>query len=100
MKYHTNCAWQVLLVLVFNLMRGWQVATDAAPGEGDGKCRTGHLFDAIHNARFTWPDPPGLVVRPQGRCTQDVGVIPAVRSTFETLRQGLDEYRGLLSYRG
>ena len=97
MKYHANSAWQILSVLSFNLMRGFQVATDAAPRKTDGKRRTRHVFDAIHTARFTWLNRPGLVVGPQGRCTLDVGVIPAVRSKFEALRQGLDEYRRFLS---
>ncbi len=86
-----------LSVLSFNLMRGFQVATDAAPRKTDGKRRARHVFDAIHTARFTWLNRPGLVVKPQGRCTLDVGVIPAVRSKFEALRQGLDKYRRFLS---
>lgn len=97
MKYHGNSAWQMLSVLSFNLMRGFQVATDAAPRKTDGKRRARHVFDAIHTARFTWLNRPGLVVRPQGRCTLDIGTFPAVRSKFEALRQGLDEHRRFMS---
>lgn len=96
-KYHANSAWQVLSIIAFNLMRGFQVATDAPARPTNLKRRTKHCFESIHTARFTWLNRPGLIRRPQGKETLDVGTIPEVFLKFTAIQTALAEHRRFMS---
>lgn len=89
MRFEANSAWQVLNIIAFNLMRGLQANTTAAPRRGNRKRRTVHRFELIHTLRYRFINRAGLLVQPNGRATLDVGDNTMVRERFETIRQAL-----------
>jgi len=52
MRYAANSAWQLLSVLAFNLMRGFQLATTAAPRGATRTRRSRFRFETIHTLRY------------------------------------------------
>lgn len=82
MKYAANGAWQMLSVLAFNLMRSFQVATTAERRAPTPKRRAIHRFEAIQTLRYTCLQRAGVIVRPDGYATLDVGCSPAVAERF------------------
>jgi hypothetical protein len=90
MRYAANGAWQMLSVLAFNLMRGFQAAT-TAPKRHVGRKRSAvYLFESIHTLRALLLQRAGIIVRPSGYPTLDVGTSTAVRDRFERLDRLLD----------
>ena len=81
-RYEANSAWQVLSVLAFNLVRCFQMASTAQPRTANRKRRTLHIFESIHTLRFELFNRAGLLLRPAGRATLDVGTNSAVRDRF------------------
>jgi Transposase DDE domain group 1 len=82
MKYAANGAWQMLSVLAFNLMRGFQVATTAERRGPTRKRRSLFAFETIHTLRFAFLQRAGVIVHPDGYATLDVGRSPAVIERF------------------
>lgn len=88
-SYHANCAWQVIAVLAFNLTRGLQAAIATADRGITAKRRARVLLKSIHTLRFEWINRAGLLVRPNGQATLDVGSTPSVRGHFESIGSAL-----------
>lgn len=88
-RYGANSTWQVLSILAFNLMRQFQVATTAARRTPSRKRRTIYSFETIETLRYQCLQRAGLLVRPEGRCTLDVGTTPLVKRRFAAIHQGL-----------
>ena len=88
-RYAANSAWQLLSVLAFNLMRGFQVATGAERRAGDRKRRARYRFQTIHTLRYQCLQRAGLLVRPAGRATLDVGIASGVRRRFSQMLSSL-----------
>jgi len=90
MKYAANGAWQMLSVLAFNLMRGFQIATTAERRGLTRKRRSLFGFETIQTLRFTCLQRAGVIVHPDGYGTLDVGPSPAVVERFRRLDQMLE----------
>jgi hypothetical protein len=88
-SYQANSAWQIFCLLAFNLTRGFQAATIAAPRRQNRKRRTTRRFLSIHTLRFRLLNRAGLIVSPNGRPTLDVGTAPDVRRNFEKIESAL-----------
>ena len=88
-RYGANSAWQVLSILAFNLMRGFQVATTASRRSPNRKRRTLYGFETIETLRYQCLHRAGLLVRPEGRSTLDVGTSPPVKRRFAFIHEGL-----------
>ena len=85
MRYAANSAWQMLSVLAFNLMRGFQIATTAKRRSSTRKRRSLFAFETIQTLRFTCLQRAGVIVHPDGYATLDVGRSPAVIERFQRL---------------
>jgi hypothetical protein len=85
MRYAANSAWQLLSVLAFNLMRGFQLATTAERRGATRKRRSWFRFETIHTLRYLCLHRAGVIVRPDGYATLDVGPAPAVAERFKRL---------------
>jgi hypothetical protein len=88
MRYAANSAWQLLSVLAFNLMRGFQVTT-APRRAATRKRRALHCFETIHTLRYLYLHRAGLVLHPDGRPTLDIGRSVSVRRRFQHVEQQL-----------
>ncbi len=88
-KFGANSAWQVLSVLAFNLMRGFQVATTAPRRSANRKRRTIHRFESIHTLRYQFIHRAGVLVHPNGRSTLDVGTSDVVTQRFTAIDRRL-----------
>ena len=89
MQYHANSAWQVFSVLAFNLMRGMQLTLAPVARARTWKRRTLIALKSIHTLRFEWINRAGLLVRPNGQATLDVGNTPSVREHFQNINDAL-----------
>lgn len=90
MRYAANSAWQMLSVLAFNLMRGFQTATTAERRGATRKRRSLFRFESIHTLRALCLQRAGIIVRPDGYATLDVGPSPAVVDRFTRLDRLLE----------
>lgn len=89
MRYAANGAWQMLSVLAFNLMRGFQIATTAERRSSTRKRRSLFPFETIQTLRFTCLQRAGVIVHPNGYATLDVGRSPALAERLRRLDQFL-----------
>lgn len=89
MRYAANSAWQLLSVIAFNLMRGFQVLTTAECRKTSLKRRCVYAFESIHTLRYLFVHRAGLITRPDGRATLDVGRSAAVKDRFSFVDQRL-----------
>ena len=89
MRYAANSAWQLLSVLAFNLMRGFQVVSTAPRRSPTRKRNCLRRFETIHTLRYLYLHRAGLVLHPDGRPTLDVGSSPAVRHRFQNVERQL-----------
>jgi hypothetical protein len=78
-----------LSVLAFNLMKGFQVATMATFRDSSRKRRALFLFEMIQTMRYKWINRAGMIVRPDGYLTLDVGGNPKIRKRFLGIDQRL-----------
>ena len=85
MRYAANSAWQILSVLAFNLVRGFQLATTAERRPATRKRRTVFRFETIHTLRYRCFARAGVLLYPDGYATLDVGPAPAVVDRFTRL---------------
>lgn len=85
MRYAANSAWQLLSVLAFNLVRGFQLATTAERRAATRKRRAVFRFETIHTLRYLCFDRAGVLLHPDGYATLDVGRAPAVVDRFQRL---------------
>jgi len=85
MRYAANSAWQCLSVLAFNLSRSFQRATTAPRRTASRKRRTLFVFETIHTLRALCLQRAGVLARPHGCATLDVGRVPAIAERFERL---------------
>ena len=90
MRYAANSAWQLLSVLAFNLARGFQTATLAEKRRASRKRRSLFRFETIHTLRALCLQRAGVIVRPGGYATLDVGCSPAVLDRFTRLDRLLE----------
>ena len=88
-RYQANSAWQVLSIIAFNMMRGFQAKTTAEGRRTNRKRRTLRRFEQIHTLRYRFLNRAGLLVHPNGRSTLDVGNNLVVRERFESICRGL-----------
>lgn len=84
-RYEGNSAWQVMSIMAFNLMRGFQRKTTAPARRANRKRRTVRRFELIHTLRYRFLNRAGLLVHPNGRATLDVGDNAMVRERFESV---------------
>jgi hypothetical protein len=89
MRYAANSAWQLLSVLAFNLMHGFQIATDAARRGPTMKRRALYRFETIHTLRYQVLHRAGVLLRPDGYQIVDVGPSPGVADRFKALDRAL-----------
>ena len=87
MKYAANSLWQLLSVMAFNLVRGFQALTTAERRGRTRKRRSVYRFESIHTLRYLYLHRAGVIVRPDGYATLDVGCSPAVAERFKRLDQ-------------
>lgn len=88
-RYAANSAWQMLSVLAFNLMRSMQVATTSSKRTPNRKRRVLYRLASIQTMRYQFISRAGIVVRPGGRPTLDVGDTPRVTAVFKEIAQAL-----------
>lgn len=88
-RYEANSAWQLLSVLAFNLTRGFQRTTSAPKRTANRKRRSLWRFESIHTLRYQLLHRAGLLVRPGGRLTLDVGTAEAVKEKFMMIHRQL-----------
>lgn len=87
-RYNANSAWQVLSILAFNVMRGLQASVTERRST-NRKRRAIRVFETIHTLRYRFINRAGLLVRPNGRATLDVGDNIMVRERFQAVEQAL-----------
>ncbi len=90
MQHEANAAWQILSVLAFNLSRAFQAATTATRRSPNGKGTCHYRFENIRTLRFKLLNRAGLITRPGGKTTLDVGRTPQVVKSFEQVRRKLE----------
>ncbi len=90
-RYQGNSAWQMLSVLAFNLLRLFQMSSTAPSRNGNRKRRTLRVFESIQTLRFELFNRAGLLLRPSGRATLDVGNNHIVRQRFTNTARCLDQ---------
>ena len=83
-RYAANSAWQLLRVLAFNLMRGFQMVTTAERRGAKRKPQPLPLRDDSH-AALRCLHRAGVIVPPDGCATLHVGLSPAVVDRFTCL---------------
>jgi len=88
-RYQANSAWQVLSIIAFNMMRGFQAKTTVERRRTNRKRRTLRRFEQIHTLHYRFLNRAGLLVHPNGRSTLDVGNNLMVRDRFESICRGL-----------
>jgi hypothetical protein len=89
MRYAANSAWQLLSVLAFNLMRGFQVLTTAECRNTSRKRRCVYRFETIDTLRYFFVHRAGIITRPNGIATLDVGCSRAAADRFRFVDQQL-----------
>jgi hypothetical protein len=85
MKYAANSLWQLVSVMAFNLVRGFQARTTAERRPRTRKRRAVYRFESIHTLRYLYLHRAGLIRHPDGYATLDVGCSPAVVERFKRL---------------
>lgn len=91
MRYAANGVWQILSVMAFNLMRGFQVATTAQVRTSTRTRRSLYRFARIETMRYECLGRAGVVVSPGGKPTLDVGRSHGVRKRFEFMEKRLQK---------
>jgi hypothetical protein len=89
LSYAANSAWQWFSILAFNLTRGFQRATTAPRRAANRKRRSLWRFDSIHTLRYQCLHRAGLLLRPCGYPTLDVGIAPSVRQRLHAIYRQL-----------
>ncbi len=87
-RYEANSASQIMSILAFNLMRALQTRTTERRGS-NRKRRTIRLFQSIHTLRYQFINRAGLLVRPDGRSTLDVGSNAIIRERFQAVERAI-----------
>jgi hypothetical protein len=87
-RYEANSAWQVMSILAFNLMRALQ-SEITERRKSNRKRRSIRIFQTIQTLRYQFINRAGLLVKPKGRSTLDVGSSPTVRGRFQAIEQAL-----------
>jgi hypothetical protein len=90
MRYAANSAWQLFSVLAFNLMHGFQIATDAVRRSANIKRRALYRFETIHTLRYQVLHRAGVLLRPAGHPRLDIGPSPTVAERFKRLHRTLE----------
>ena len=88
-RYHANSAWQVFSILAFNLTHSFQTATGAQSRTSNRKRRPLWRFSSIQTLRFNCINRAGIITKPQGRATLDVGPSKTIKAYFEKTEQML-----------
>lgn len=90
MRYAANSAWQLLSVLAFNLMRGFQAFTTAEIRASTRKRRCIFRFEHIDTVRYQLLHRAGIITRTNGVATLDLGCSRAAASRFRMVSQHLE----------
>lgn len=90
MRYAANSAWQLLSVMAFNLMRGFQVATTAELRAVSRKRRCVFLFEHIETLRFRLLHRAGLMTRTNGVAALDIGGSRQAAARFMAVAERLE----------
>lgn len=88
-RYAANGAWQQLNIMAFNLVRRFQMAAVAEKRATSGKRRTVFKFHTIRTLRYQCFSRAGVLTRPAGRQTLDVGTAPLVQGFFKRVENRL-----------
>lgn len=88
-RYQANSAWQVFSILAFNLIHSFQRAIGAPTRSANRKRRPRHLYRSIRTLRFDFINRAGIIIRPNGRATMDVGTSTTVKTHFHHIDQML-----------
>ncbi len=83
MRYAANSLWQLLSVIAFNLVRGFQILATTERRGSSRKRRCVYRFETIQTLRYQYFHRAGVIVRPQGYPILDIGRSPAVRERFQ-----------------
>jgi hypothetical protein len=89
LQYAANSAWQLLSVLAFNLMRGFQITTAACRRPFAARRRPLFAFASIHTLRYEFLHQAGILLHPNGRPTLELSSSPAIRRRFLQITQHL-----------
>jgi len=89
LRYAANSAWQLISVLAFNLMRGFQVSAAAHRRPFAARRRPLFAFANIQTLRYEFLHQAGLLLHPDGRPTLEIGPSPAVKKRFLELEAQL-----------
>lgn len=87
-RYEANSAWQVMSILAFNLMRALQTGITERRSS-NRKRRAIRLFQTIHTLRYQFINRAGLLVKPNGRATLDVGNNAIVHERFQAVERAI-----------
>jgi hypothetical protein len=88
-RYQANSAWQVFNILAFNLTRAFQATAGVESRRINRKRSPQRRYESIQTLRFNCINRAGIITRPQGRYTLDVGTSPEVRTRFEKIEQAI-----------
>ena len=78
-----NSLWQQLCVLTHNLVRSFQLYTDAAPRPRSWKRTCGWVLQSLQTLRFELIHQPARIVRPAGRPQLRYAVAPITQRRIE-----------------
>jgi hypothetical protein len=89
LQYAANSAWQLLSILAFNLVRGFQITTAACRRPFAARRRPLFSFSSIHTLRYEFLHQAGLLIHPDGRPTLELSSSPTVRKRFLQMTEHL-----------
>jgi Transposase DDE domain group 1 len=89
LTYAANSAWQLLVVLVHNLLTNFQIETGAVRRAPTRKRTVLHVLQTIQSLRFTFFHRAGLLVRPNGTLRLRLRDNPDTRRTYEHIADAL-----------
>ena len=86
MKYAANSLWQLISVMAFNLVRGFQALTIAERRGPTRKRRSLYRFESIHTLRYQYLHRAGVIVHPDGLPHSRCRLLAGGRGTLQTAR--------------
>ena len=87
--YAANSAWQQISIFAMNLLRRFEVDTNAPPRSRTRKRTFLYVLESIKSARFKWLNVAGRIVNTNGTHTLRLADVAAVRNRYEALEEGL-----------
>ena len=87
--YTANCAWQQLSVLAYNVARGFQLDTIAAPRRRSRKRTYAYVVRSMRTLRFLLIARAGRVTRIGGRQVLRLAKNPAIEALYARIQHAL-----------